>query len=81
MFDVFLDYSAKTDSMMFYWSIPGVDQLFQIGQPITLSQALGSSVPRIMKPYMVGYMFNGAAVPSRWNVTVDDFVAYREDAP
>lgn len=80
VFDLLVDYSAKTDSLIFYWSVPGIDNVFQIGKPLAFSAVLGGSVPRTLQPYMVGYAFQGAAVPAAWKVTLDNFFAYREDA-
>lgn len=79
VFDLLVDYSAKTDTLVFYWSVPGIDNVFQIGKPLKMSTILGGAAPRTLQPYLVGYSF-GAPVTARWNVTLDNFFAYREDA-
>lgn len=80
VFDLAVEYSAKTDNVKLYWSVPGLNFLFLITPAFKMS-AIGGSLPRSIQPYLVGYIFDGAAVPGFWNVNIDDFLVYREDAP
>lgn len=81
VFDLFITYTAATDTLAFYWSIPGVAKLFRIGQFVDFAGAVGGVAPRRIRPYIIGVMYNDALVPPAWRVTLDDFLAFREDAP
>lgn len=81
VFDLVMTYSAVTDNLAFYWSVPGVDQLFRIGEIRNFADDIGGAAPRQIRPYIIGLIFEGASVPASWNVWLDDFYAYRENAP
>lgn len=80
VFDLVIDYDAASDTLGFYWSVPGVDRLFRIGDFVRFD-SVGGVAPRRIRPYIIGLMFEDALVPERWRITLDDFYAYREDAP
>lgn len=81
VFDILVSYSADRDTLAFYWSIPGLARVFRIGRIEDFATLVGGTTPRRIHPYIIGTMFEGAAVPLSWRVTLDDFYAYREDAP
>lgn len=81
VFDLVITYSAVTDNLAFYWSVPGVERLFRIGEILNFSAAIGGVGPRRIRPYIIGLLFDNAQVPVSWNVWLDDFYAYRENAP
>jgi hypothetical protein len=80
-FDLVLAYSAATDTLAFYWSIPGVNKLFRIG-PLIDFASIGGVAPRRLRPYIIGVIYNDEAlVPESWRVNLDNFYALREDVP
>jgi hypothetical protein len=80
-FDLFLTYSAATDTLAFYWSVPGVSRVFRIGEIVDFAERVGGLPPRRIRPYIIGVLFNNAPAPESWRVRLDDFYAFRENAP